>query len=571
MPEFTAPRATTSLKGTLPELLVAAAQRVPGRGFRVFDARGRTSEFRAYPKMLESVQAAAGRLAASGIQPGDRVLVCLPTSWAWLDTWLGCVWLGAYPVALAPLGNMAAAETYLHKAEGVAERIGATRLVCDLSLRQEAMKGGATRLAALTLTPEELAALSAAPIGRHRNASEDGIAFLQLTSGSTGLQRAVTISHRAAVHNPQTMDEAARVALPPGMRDAIRGVAAWLPLYHDMGLIGGVVYCMLNGYDLVLLRPETFLGRPRLWFETLAAFPGLLSPAPNFAYQACVERLDPAELRGVDLSGWLGAMTGAEMIRPETCAAFVEKFAGLGFRAEAFRPCYGLAEATLAVTVDRRGLGVRTAPLPAGADTGLGLREAVSTGAPVQDAELRIAAPDGSALPTGAIGQVRVKSPSLFSGYYNDPAATSEALQDGWLCTGDLGFIEDGELYLTGRTKDLLIVHGHNFMPHELEWQAEAITGGGGAARAAAFSVARGTSGEEAVLVVELDGRDVTGLAQLEHEIRARVGRVLGLPLADLAFVRRGSIPKTTSGKIQRGELRQRYLEGRLERITPQT
>ena len=176
-------------------------------------------------------------------------------------------------------------------------------------------------------------------------------------------------------------------------------------------------------------------------------------------------------------------------------------------------------------------------------------------------------APDGSPRRDGEIGEVRVQGPSIFAGYYNDPEASAQCLQDGWLHTGDLGFLHDGELYLTGRVKDLIIVRGHNLMPHEIEWLAEEVTGGGGALRSGAFAVSHGASGEEAVLVVEAETRDRDRLEPLAEEIRSRVGRTLSLPLADLVFVRRGKIPKTTSGKVQRRQLRELYLRGEIERL----
>lgn len=243
------------------------------------------------------------------------------------------------------------------------------------------------------------------------------------------------------------------------------------------------------------------------------------------------------------------------MVRPETCADFAALAAGAGFRPEAFVPCYGLAEATLAVTYDLDGRGVRTR------------RGAVAVGRPVADTELKIAAPDGRALPDGATGEILVRGPGVFDGYWEDPAATAEALVGGFLRTGDLGFVEDGELHVTGRIKDVLILRGHNLMPHELEWHAEAVAAGGGSLRAGAFSVEDGARGEQAVLAMETLERDPTRLGEMEREIRNRVGRDLGLVPADVVFVRRGRIPKTTSGKVRRAELRAAYLAGTLERI----
>ncbi len=260
-------------------------------------------------------------------------------------------------------------------------------------------------------------------------------------------------------------------------------------------------------------------------------------------------------------------MTGAEMVRPETCSAFVELTEASGFRPEALCPCYGLAEGTLAVTFDMEGRGLRTRPLPEGADAGLGLTEVVSVGRAIRDTEVQITSPDGRPLPDGQVGEVRAKGPGIFAGYYNDAEATAEGLRDGWLCTGDLGFLHDGELYLTGRTKDLLIIQGNNVMPHELEWIAESVASGGGSQRCGAFSIARGAEGEEAVVVMETTEKDPARLDQMAQEIRVRIGRAMALPLADMMFVRRGKIPKTTSGKVQRKQLKQSYLAGELERV----
>ncbi|MCZ7644928.1 MAG: AMP-binding protein [Planctomycetota bacterium] len=553
---------------TLPELLILAARACPERGVRIFDRRGKESEFRAYPRMLAAARDAAARWAALGVRAGDRVLVCLPTCWELLDAWWGAVLLGARPVCIAPGGAMGAQEAHLRKLAAIFERLGASRLLCDESLARDAREAGLDELRRPIVTAPQFAATTPADAFREAEPELDELAFMQLTSGSTGIPRAVMISHRAAVHNPRAIADA--VCAPRGrlLHDVADAVVSWLPLNHDMGLVGCMLFSVAHRLNLVLMRPDTtFLMRPQTWLQQVAAHGRSLSPAPNFAYQLCAQRVAPEALAGVDLGAWQAAMTGAEMIHPRTCAEFAERFARFGFRPEAFRPCYGLAEGTLAVTFDRAGQGVRTRPLPSGAGAGLGLDEVVSTGRAVLDTEVRVVAPDGSELPEGRVGQVRVKGPGVFSGYFNDAQATADGLRNGWLLTGDLGFLHGGELYLTGRTKDLLIVHGHNLMPHELEWLAEACAGGGGSERCGAFAVAKDQEGEQAVLVLEVAEREAAALEALEREIRKRIGRELGLPLADVVFVRRGKVPKTSSGKVQRGELRRRYLDGELERL----
>jgi acyl-CoA synthetase (AMP-forming)/AMP-acid ligase II len=334
-----------------------------------------------------------------------------------------------------------------------------------------------------------------------------------------------------------------------------------------MGLITNLTL-MLNGIDLNLMPPEAFLGRPRRWLELLSSGGHSVATAPNFGYQLCVDRLQEKDLEGLDLGHWQAAFSAAEMVRPETVAAFLDGFGRCGFRTESYRPCYGLAESTLVVAIDQAGKGPRTLPVPTGAsDSGFELREVFCLGEPVIDTRIQITAPDASVLPEGTIGEVRVKGPSVFSGYYNDPAATAETLVHGWLRTGDLGLMKSGELYLTGRLKDLLIVRGENIMPHELEWMAESTVGGGGLQRAAAFSLSRSGQGEEIVLVLETSEKDPANLEPMLHDLRVEVGREFGLTLADLVPVRRGQLPKTTSGKVQRGVVRDLYLAGDLVRL----
>ena len=552
---------------TVPGALERAAQYFPHRGVAIFDSRGRRHERRTYPDVLDSVRQAAGRWIALGLEPGDRVLVAQPTSWAWFEAWMGALFVGALPVAMARGSAMGAAEAHQQKVESVVARLGAKHAVVSDGFRRTVQASGlAPQTAEVAITPEELAGLAPKKVPVVSVEPEE-IAFLQLTSGSTGTPRAVRIPHRAALHNSHANDVA--IGHPHGAptHQWADSMVSWLPLNHDMGLVGCLLLSMYGGFDLWLFEPGSFLARPRIWLEHLGAHGTAFTPAPNFGYQLCLERMTPEQRKGLDLSFWHDAMTGAEMIRPETVAGFCEAFEPYGFRPEAFRPCYGLAEGTLAVTFDHQGNGVRTRPLPKSAASGMGLDEVVCVGQPIVDTEVRITTPTGRVLPEGEIGEIRVAGPSIFAGYYNDPESTAECLIDDWLVTGDLGFLHRGELYITGRVKDLIIVRGHNLMPHEIEWVAEGVTGGGGALRSGAFAVARGAQGEEAVLVVEAETRDRDKLEELGEEIKRRVGRTLSLPLADLVFVRRGRIPKTTSGKVQRRQLRELYLRGEIERL----
>jgi fatty-acyl-CoA synthase len=544
-----------------------AAMDFPDRGIAIFDGRARGVDRRSYAQLLELADGAARRFAALGVEPGEPVLVALPTSWEWMEGWFGLLMRGALPVASSGAGAMAAAEAQFAKVEKVMAKIGARYVLASEAFRRQAVDLGFSFAEEGIITVDRLRATS--PAGVVGTPTGDGIdvGFLQLTSGSTGLPRAVMISHQGAIHNPLASCEAMGAPHGAPIHTLSDAMVSWLPLYHDMGLIGCLMLPVLTGLDSWLLRPPTFLARPKLWLEHLGSKGVTFTPSPNFGYQLCVERIKTATLDGLDLSGWRAALTGAEMIRPETTTAFCETFEPYGFDPRTFRPCYGLAEGTLAVTFDLRGEGVRTLPAPSGTDEGFGVSEVVSTGEPIRDTSVDIRSADGTTLPDEEIGEVCIKGPGVFLGYFNDADATDRTLDDGWFATGDLGFVKDGELYITGRTKDLLIVHGHNIMPDEIERLADGVTGGGGLMRSAAFSVARGADGEQAVVVVEVKETDAERLQEIGREIKIRIGRTMGLPVADLVFVRRGRIPRTTSGKMQRGELRRKYLDGTLERV----
>ncbi len=554
-----------SPSGTIIEALERTANTLDGHGIAIFDRRGQKSEFHCYAEILQRARDCAGRLAAAGIGPGDRLLICLPTCWDLVDALLAAMIRGALPTLVAPPGALGGAAAHAIKIRNLIDLMGSKRFYCDEATRTLLNDFNESAAAALSFVPGELNALAPAVELPRISVSPDDIAFMQLTSGSTGRQRAVMIRHSNLIANTHAI----RNLLKADPSSAGQHVVSWLPLNHDMGLVGVLLFSIVYGLNLSLLRPESFLARPKLWMQMMSSHPYAMTPAPNFAYQLCVERADVSDLAGCDLSRWKIALTGAEMIRPETIEAFTAKFSPLGFNPNAFLPSYGMAETTLVVTADARHVGIKTVPAPIDvcAGTGAGSSRLVSNGTPVLDTSIRIS-PPGSAHPLsdGQIGEVCVNGPGIFAGYYNDAEATATALKDGWLHTGDLGFMQDGELYLTGRLKDLLIVNGHNIMPHEIEWLAESATGAGGAERCGAFSVSRGAEGEQAVVVLEINDVDDEALSALAHDIRSRIGRALGLPLADVVLVKRGQIPKTTSGKVQRSELRRRYLENQLER-----
>jgi acyl-CoA synthetase (AMP-forming)/AMP-acid ligase II len=547
---------------TLLEALAWSASSHPRAGVALYDRRGRPTGQRTLSELLETADEVAKRLARAGVGDRTPLVLALPTSWEWIETWLGALRLGALPVAISPASPLGSADESLRRLGVLFERLNGQHIVCTRQLLERVEGRSEMPEALVALTPETLAALPAASIGPPPEVDPTATAFLQLTSGTTGESRVVMIPHRAVVLNVLALREAVQAPLGEryaGVVDAL--TLSWLPLYHDMGLVGSLLGGLIGGLEVRLLPPTAFLGRPATWLRSMDPALPTVSTAPNFGYQFCAEQLAGADLTGIDLSNWLSALVGAEMVRVETLANFTRAFERVGFNPRAYRPCYGMAEAALGVTMDCALEGPRTAPVPDGPG------EAVCLGHPVAETEVRIATPDGEGLPEDRIGEIRVRGPGIFSGYLGDAEATHDTLDGEWLKTGDLGFLQGGELYITGRIKDILVIRGQNLMPHELERLAEAEVGGGGTCRAAAFAVDRGADGEQIVVIAEAPTRAPEALAEIADTVRRNVGLALGLPIADLAFVASGRLPRTTSGKVLRRQVRQDYLDSALRRL----
>ena len=552
-----------TLAGNIPQALERAARDHPTTGVSISDARGRQFERRTFNVVLDSAHEVARGLVADGLAPGEPVAVSFPTSWEWLEGWLGTALAGGLPLAVPAPAALRDPTAQIDLYRYLANAMGCHRVLAGSALLETVRTAGADDVAQRIRPPEawqrlihgELPVVSDDP---------EATAFLQLTSGSTGRPRAVEVPNRGAMHNPQASDRAIGAPFGEPAHAWAERMVSWVPLYHDMGLVGSLLLPVLTGLEVFILRPEAFLGRPLLWLQAIADSEATFSTAPNFAYQMVADRLAGSLPTDLDLSGWRTALCGAEMVRPETAAALNGALQPRGLDPRAFRPCYGMAETTLAVTFDCRHRGLRSRSVPGKPDAA----EVACNGVPIDDTEVRIVSSgDGSTVSEDTVGEVEVSGPGVMTSYYRDPEATAEVLTDGWLSTGDLGFLHDGELYLAGRLKEILIVHGHNWMPEEIERVADQIIGGGGRTRSAAFSVAADAEGERAVLVVELAPDQRARGDELEPAIRSAVGRTLGLPLADVAFVARGSIPRTTSGKLQRRKLRLDYERGEVERI----
>jgi acyl-CoA synthetase (AMP-forming)/AMP-acid ligase II len=391
----------------------------------------------------------------------------------------------------------------------------------------------------------------------------EALGLIQFSSGSTVDPKPVALTHGALMAQVAALEVA--MPLPPG---APRVGVSWLPLYHDMGLIGCLLSALHYPGKLVLIPPEVFLARPALWLRALSRHRGYISPAPNFAYGLCLKRVKDSELEGADLSSWRHALNGAEPVSADTLRRFAQRFERWGFSARALRPVYGLSEASLAVTFPPEGrgpraLGVDPAVLAREARVEDGPRELVSVGAPVAGFEVEVRDALGTVLPERRVGRVYARGPSLMSGYFGDAEATARALSaDGWLDTGDLGFLADGELYLTGRAKDVVIIRGANHAPQAFEEPLQAVEGvRTGCAVALGFTPEDGA--DEALLILaERAGPDAG--AEVEERIRAAVVEATGVRPHTVRLLEPGTLPRTSSGKLRRAEALRRYLAGEL-------
>jgi len=386
------------------------------------------------------------------------------------------------------------------------------------------------------------------------------LALVQFSSGSTVDPKPVALTHAALVAQTATLLE----LIEPTPEDVL---VSWLPLYHDMGLIGCLLGALSYPAPLVLIPPENFLARPALWLRALARHRGTISAAPSFAYAYAARRVGDRELAGQDLSAWRIALDGAEPVSAEVLRRFASRFASFGFDASALLPVYGLSEAALAVTSTRPRFRWRSRRVDPGAlatrgEVEEGGHEVVSVGAPVPGVEVEVRGAGGDPLPERRLGRIFVRGASLMRGYLGQPEATGGVLRGGWLDTGDLGFVDGGELFVHGRAKDVVIVRGANHAPDELEAPLEALAGiRPGCAVALGFDP--DGDGEELLILAERAGQPEDDATVAEAARQAVLERT-GVRPHTVSLLAPGTLPRTSSGKMRRGEALRRYLAGEL-------
>jgi fatty-acyl-CoA synthase len=542
---------------TIGAALVAAAD--TAFGLRFIEHDGRTLQV-PYAALLADACLIAGALRARGLVEGDRVALVIPEVAGFVHAFFGIAAAGLVPVPLCPPAQAGDVATFTKQSRHIinASRAAAVITTPDVAaLLEDDGLGSVVLLDDLRRGPA-LPAPVATPL--------DATALLQFTSGSTAMPKGVVLSHGNIAANVEAI-------LGPSGLDARPGDVAvsWLPLYHDMGLIGMLLSSLYAPADAVIMSPVLFLKRPSAWLDAISTWRGTVSFAPNFAYELCRRRVKTSQLDTFDLSRWRVAGCGAEPIRPDTLRQFAEYFAPSGFRASSFLPSYGLAEHSLAVTFATNGLHVdvvdaerlvresRAVPVVNGSSS----VRVVRCGRAFPGHAIRIVDEEFHDVPERHVGAIIVRGPSVMQEYFEQPEATAASLRDGWLLTGDLGYMADGELYVCGRTKDLIIRQGRKYYPPDIEssladLQGVALSG------VVVFAVSRVEQADEVVAVLET--RAGGRAPEIEDAVRRRVRETAGLEIDRVILTPPGTIPRTTSGKVRRSETRDRLEAGTLVR-----
>lgn len=531
---------------------------------------GETREFHtqplSYKQLWDMAHRVATALVSRGLAPRQAVALMLPTGSDYLVSFFGVMLAGGIPVPIYPPARLAQIEDHLQRHARI---LANAEAVFIITVAQA--KGVAALLRAKVPGLTEIlspADLDSDPMPLLYRAAPDDIAFLQYTSGSTGDPKGVMLSHANLLANLRAMGEVVEVS-----SDDI--FVSWLPLYHDMGLIGAWFGALYFGMRLVLMSPLAFLARPVRWLRAIAQHRGTISAAPNFAYDLCARKLSDADLEGLDLSSWRLALNGAEPVSPATLRAFADRFAPFGLRAEALTPVYGLAESSVGLAfpplargpridrIQREALVSRRCALPA-SDNDSDAMCVPACGRVLPRHEIRIVDDVPCELPDRRIGRLQFRGPSATAGYFRNHAATQALFQGDWLDSGDFAYTVEGEIYLTGRVKDLIIRGGRNFYPYELEQAVGNIAGVRRGCVAVFGSNDPVTATERLVVVAETREEDSVLRADLCQKINAAALNVIDLPADEVVLAPPNTVLKTSSGKIRRAATREIFERGLL-------
>jgi 1-acyl-sn-glycerol-3-phosphate acyltransferase len=521
-----------------------------------------------YGALWRQAASVAAGLVARRVAPGDRVALLLRTEVAFFEAYFGVLLAGAVPVPLYPPFRADGLEEYARRQSGILRNADARLLLTFAEAERVArlLRPLAPSLSDVLTVDDIHLDVRAFAVPQIDQAN---LTLIQYTSGSTGMPKGVALTHANLLANIRAFGQALSI-------NADDVGVTWLPLYHDMGLIGTWLGALYHGIPLVVMSPLAFLSRPVRWLEAFGRHRGTVSAAPNFAYDLCVRKIADDELAQLDLSSWRSALNGAEAVIPSTIERFCDRFSQYGFKREAMKPVYGLAEASLCVTVPLPGRGPRVdrvarAPferarrIEPAAPTDPNPLTFVACGRPLAGHEIRIASPRGDGLGDREEGAIHFRGPSVMQGYFRDPEATAAiTCGDGWMDSGDLGYCADGDLFITGRAKDMIIAAGRNIYPQEVE---EAVADVAGVRRGcvAAFGVDDQRTGTERLVVVaESRQRTVDERAVIRDAIAARLVDAIGIPPDEVFVAAPGTIPKSSSGKIRRNATKQMFVTGTL-------
>ena len=557
--------------GNLVEVLHWHVQRHPDRlHIRLLDEDDEEHTL-TYSQLWQGAKSVAAGLQQNGILPGDTVAIMLPTSIDYFYSFFGILLAGAVPVPIYPPVRRSQLEDHLYRHTGILNNSASSLLitVSEAKLVAKLLKSQVTTLRQIVTVPELKSRTDAyqAPA-----VSPTDLAFLQYTSGSTGKPKGVMLTHFNLLTNIRAMGKAVKA----DSRDVF---VSWLPLYHDMGLIGAWLGSLYFAVQLVVMSPLTFITRPRNWLWAIHRYHGTLSASPNFGYELLLKRISEDDLKGMDLSSWRLAFNGAEPISPTTMQRFVEWLEPAGFREEAMLPVYGLAESAVGLAfppldskpvvdcVQREELSSSAQALPAQNNDSNALCF-VGCGRPLAGHQVRVVDDAGHELPERHEGHLQFQGPSATSGYYRNPEATRKLFDGDWLDSGDTGYIAGGDIFVTGRSKDIIIRGGRNIYPQELEEAIGEIEG----IRKGCIAVFPATdpyyNTERMVLVAETRESEAAAKAKLKNMIRERANDLVGIPPDEVILAPPHTVLKTSSGKIRRAATRSLYESGELGKST---
>ncbi len=529
-----------------------------------------------YQKLWREAERVASGLQHFGLAPGESVLIMLPTGPDYFFTFFGVLLAGGIPVPVYPPGRLKQIEEHLLRHSAIADNCLA-RIMVTVGEAKRFAKLMQTRAVNLrhvaTISDLLRAGDESAAVFRRPALAGENIAFLQYTSGSTGMPKGVVLTHTNLLTNIRTM---ARV-LGVTSQDVF---ISWLPLYHDMGLIGAWLGSLHFACQLVIMSPLAFIAKPQRWLRAIHKYGGTLSAAPNFAYELCLRRIDDEDMAGVDLSSWRIACNGAEAVNPVTLNGFIKKFSAYGFKPTSMLPVYGLAESSVGLAIPKPGSTVKIdrikrhplmksgSAVPAAEEERDAL-EFVCCGEPLPGHQIRIVDSADREIPERREGRLQFKGPSATTGYFKNPAKTRELFHGEWLDSGDKAYMAAGSVYITGRAKDIIIRAGRNIYPVEIEEEIGKIEGIR-AGNVAVFGSASSESGTEKLIVLaETRKKEQRDLAEIRAAINTIVTGLVGDPPDEIILAPPNTVRKTSSGKIRRNASRDIFEQGLIGKPQP--